>query len=87
MGSYCAETHVLHSTETIDQNRLINVCVLHIFISVSNINENKRICFTNEHKAIKYFRHTSLKIQSRERTCIFKGPRFTMAYSPELPAQ
>lgn len=71
--------HVLrHLTETIDQNRLINVCVLHIFISVSNINGRKRICFSNEREAIKYFRHTSLKTQSRERTCIFKAPQFTM---------
>lgn len=66
------EIFSLHKMETTDQNRLINVCVLHIFISVSNINENKRICFSNEHKAIKYFRHTSLKIQSQEQTCIFK---------------
>lgn len=65
-----------HLTETIDQNRLINVCVLHIFISVSNINGRKRICFPNEHEAIKYFRHTSLKTQSWERTCIFKAPQW-----------
>lgn len=68
-----ASAEVFHprQTETIDQNRLINVCVLHIFISASNINGDNRICFSNEREAIKYFRHTSLKIQSREGTCIF----------------
>lgn len=70
------ETPSLQRAESVDRNGLIHVCVLHLFISASNINENKRICFPNEHKAIKYFRHTSLKIQSRELACIFKGPRF-----------
>lgn len=65
------EIFSLCSSETIDQNRLINGRVLHIFIPVSNMDENKRICFSNEHKVIKYFRHTSLKIESRERACIF----------------
>lgn len=65
------EIFSLCSSETIDQNRLINVCVLHKLSSVSNMYENKRICFSNEHKVIKYFRHTSLKIQSREQACIF----------------
>lgn len=68
-----AETSSLQQTETIDKNRLINVSVLHLFISASHINGNKRVCFPNEREAIKYFRHTSLKIQSRERACILKG--------------
>lgn len=68
-----AETSSLQQTETIDKNRLINVSVLHLFISASNINGNKRVCFPNEREAIKYFRHTSLKIQSRERACILNG--------------
>lgn len=62
-------------TETIDKSRLINVSVLHLFISASNMNGNERVCFPNERGAIKYFRHTSLKIQSLEQACIFKGPR------------
>lgn len=82
-GANCAETSSLQQTETIDRNGLINVCVLHLFISASNINGNKRICFPNEHEAIRYFRHTSLRIQSRKRPCIFKGPRFN---NRELPS-
>lgn len=39
------------------------------------MNGNERVCFPNERGAIKYFRHTSLKIQGLERACIFKGPR------------
>lgn len=73
--SLAARKPPVWQTETIDKSRLINVPVLHLFISASNMNGNERVCFPNERGAIKYFRHTSLKIQSREQACIFKGPR------------
>lgn len=72
--SLAARKPAVWQTETIDKSRLINVPVLHLFISASNMNGNERVCFPNERGAIKYFRHTSLKIQSREQACIFKGP-------------
>lgn len=72
--SLAARKPPVWQTETIDKSRLINVPVLHLFISASNMNGNERVCFPNERGAIKYFRHTSLKIQSLEQACIFKGP-------------